>query len=236
MKNNKGFTLTELVAVLVILVLLMTMAYPNFANLSATAKSNYDNATKIIIRSAASMYVNNNKEKVDEKIQSDGEYCVPIGTLIAYEYLDAEIHDVNDIKIPDNRCVLVTMTTDSNSKNKYSYDIQDKTETPKTATGDFLPPLIKIKKLNTVECSNVMNISQIDDFYNNCQIEVTDNVDSAATFQILQLSEEEANATRSLKLDKMFTEENNKIFVNYSATDSSGNKAIPLQIQLVLPE
>ena len=32
MKNNKGFTLTELVAVLVILVLLMTMAYPNVAN------------------------------------------------------------------------------------------------------------------------------------------------------------------------------------------------------------
>ena len=236
MKNNKGFTLTELVAVLVILVLLMTMAYPNVANLANTAKSNYDNATKIIIRSAASMYVNNNKEKVDEKIQSDGEYCVPIGSLIAYEYLDSEIHDSEGKKIPDNQCVLVSLTTDENNKNKYSYDIQDKTSTPKTATGDFLPPLIKIKSLNTTECSNVMEISSIDDFYNNCAIEVTDNVDPTATFQILQLSEEEANATRSLKLDKIFTEENNKIFVSYSAIDSSENKAIPFQIQLILPE
>ena len=236
MKNNKGFTLTELVAVLVILVLLMAMAYPNFANLSTTAKGNYDNATKIIIRSAASMYVNNNKEKVDEKIQSDGEYCVPIGTLIAYEYLDSEIHDANGTAIPHDQCVLVTMTTDSNSKNKYSYDIQDKTANPKKATGDFLPPLIKLKKLNTTECDFVMNISNIEDFYNNCEVEVTDNVDETAKFQIIQISEEEANESRDLKLDKIFTEENNKIFINYTATDSSGNKAIPIQVQLILPE
>ena len=236
MKNNKGFTLTELVAVLVILIILMTMAYPNFSNLSSTAKSNYDNATKIIIRSAASMYVNNNKEKVDEKIQSDGEYCVPIGTLISYEYLDSEIQDANGKKIPDNQCVLVSITTDLNSKNKYSYDIQDKVKTPKVATGDFLPPLIKIKSKNSTVCDTVNNINTIEDYYNNCEVEVTDNVDKSATFQILQLSEEIANQSRSLKLDKMFTEENNKIFISYSAIDSSGNKAIPLQIQLILPE
>ena len=236
MKNNKGFTLTELVAVLVILIILMTMAYPNFSNLSSTAKSNYDNATKIIIRSAASIYVNNNKEKVDEKIQSDGEYCVPIGTLISYEYLDSEIQDANGKKIPDNQCVLVSITTDLNSKNKYSYDIQDKVKTPKVATGDFLPPLIKIKSKNSTVCDTVNNINTIEDYYNNCEVEVTDNVDKSATFQILQLSEEIANQSRSLKLDKMFTEENNKIFISYSAIDSSGNKAIPLQIQLILPE
>lgn len=235
MNNKKGFTLSELLAVLVILSLLMTLSFPNLSNLSDTAKSNYDNATKIILRSAASMYVNNNKEEVNQDIQKNGKTCIPIGKLVAYEYLDSEIEDLKGTKMSDDHCIIVTMQSDNN-KIRYNYDIQEKTNTPQKATGDYLPPIIKLKNKSSIECKEVMNITNIDEYTNNCEIEVTDNVDEKTSFQNIKLNEEQFNNDRSIKLYKVVNQEQNKVFIIYNATDSSGNKALPLQVQLVLPE
>ena len=95
MKKNKGFTLVELLGVLVITMLLLLLAFPNFSNLTNKAKSNYDSTTRVLIKSAATMYVNNNMQKIENAINNsqDGIICIPLGTLVANEYLDSDLED-----------------------------------------------------------------------------------------------------------------------------------------------
>lgn len=228
MKNKKGFTLTELLAVLVILALLMTLAFPNFSDLTSKAKSNYDRSTQVLIKSAARMYVNNNINDVEKQIanRSDNKTCIPIGKLIAYEYLDSEIKNSDHSNIDGRNCVVVTKTI-QNGSTKYSYEVSSTQKASNYGITDYLPPVITITGTN---CKSVMNISSIDD-YNRCVVSVSDDKQSGTkTFQNLKIKETDSS------LSKTIVQEGNKIFISYNAIDSSGNKAIPLQVQLTLPE
>lgn len=219
MKNSKGFTLVELMAVLVILALIITLAFPNFSDLASKAKSNYDASTKVMVKNAARMYVTNNTAEVEKNLQSNGgSYCIPIGKLIAYEYLDSDIKDKNGNSIDDNKCVAITK-----SGKTYQYD----TSLTQTVTGDFKPPVITITGTG---CKSVMSVNSYADFDNNCTVKAVDNIDSAKIFK--QIKEKESDS----KLSKVVVQENNKIFITYSAIDSSNNKSVPLQVQLTLPE
>lgn len=228
MKNKKGFTLVELLAVLVIMALLMTLAFPNFSSLTSKAKSNYDSSTKVLLRSAAKMYVSNNRQEVDEYLKSNTKYCLPVGKLIAYEYLDSDIKDVSENVIPNNKCINITKNGDD-----YLYNVD--TNDTINSSADYLPPIITITGSN---CKTIMNISSIDEF-NQCIVKATDDRDAAKTFKNIREKEEilsEERRKTEMVLDKTVVQEDNKIFVYYNATDSSGNKSISLQVQLTLPE
>ena len=48
MKNKKGFTLVELLAVMTLLLIITMLAYPNFAKLSTKVKNKFDYSTKLL--------------------------------------------------------------------------------------------------------------------------------------------------------------------------------------------
>ena len=87
MKNKKGFTLVELLCVIIIMVLLIIISYPNFSSLSGKSKTKYDNTTNVLIKNAASMYVNNHLDEFNTSTSKR----ITIGTLIQDEYVDGEI-------------------------------------------------------------------------------------------------------------------------------------------------
>ena len=126
MKNKKGFTLVELLGVIVIMVLLILMAFPNFSSISNKAKSKYDNTTKVLIKSAASMYVNNNLQKVENILSGSDttSLCIPIGTLVANEYLDSDLKNSNKENIDYRQCVYVIKEVVDN-KVEYKYEVSD---------------------------------------------------------------------------------------------------------------
>lgn len=222
MKNSKGFTLVELMAVLVILALIATLAFPNFSKLTENAKSNYDVSTKIMLKNAARMYVTNNTAEVEKYLQNNGSsYCLPVGKLVAYEYLDSEIDlkDKDGNPVEDNACIVITK-----SGKTYQYD----TSLVQKADGDYRPPVITITGTG---CKSVMSVNSYTDFDNNCTVKAVDNINTnTKIFKPIKEKETDSN------LSKVVVQENNKIFITYSATDSANNKSVPLQVQLTLPE
>ncbi len=58
--NNKGFTLVEVLAVLVILVVIMTIAIPNISSSLERSKSKQNAAKKEMLESYAELYISDN--------------------------------------------------------------------------------------------------------------------------------------------------------------------------------
>ena len=82
---KKGFTLIELMAVIVIIALIALFVFPNIVNqIKKSNDSNNDSLSSVII-SAAKRYVNDNPNDFGEK--KDHNYCIDINTLIDNDYL-----------------------------------------------------------------------------------------------------------------------------------------------------
>ena len=90
--NNKGFTLVELLAVLVILVAIMSIAIPTINSALERSKKNQTKQVEKILGSAASLYVSDHRRALkDEEIS-----CINVGTLVDEGYVtDEETEDVN---------------------------------------------------------------------------------------------------------------------------------------------
>lgn len=92
---KKGFTLIELMAVVVIISLVCLLTFPNIVNQIKKSKdANKDNVEKVVI-SAAKKYVNDNIDKYNE----EGDYCISVQELIDNDYLKEDIvkDEENDI-------------------------------------------------------------------------------------------------------------------------------------------
>ena len=92
---KKGFTLIELMAVVVIISLVCLLTFPNIVNQIKKSKdANKDNVEKVVI-SAAKRYVNDNIDKYNE----EGDYCIAVQDLINNDYLKEDIvkDEENDI-------------------------------------------------------------------------------------------------------------------------------------------
>ena len=93
--NNKGFTLVEVLAVLVILVVIMSIAIPNISSSVERSKSKQDDARKKILISAAELYVADNKNYVYIHL-NDGEYEISLSDLVSNGYVtEDQIKDSN---------------------------------------------------------------------------------------------------------------------------------------------
>ena len=63
--NNKGFTLVEVLAVVVIMSILIAIMIPNVSNLITEQKQNATNEIKRSLKSAARIYISDNKYKIE---------------------------------------------------------------------------------------------------------------------------------------------------------------------------
>lgn len=209
MKNEKGFTLVEVMAVMIIMMIIMIMAFPNFTEMTKSAKGSYDINTQKFIKNAARMYVNNN---IDE-FTNNGTYDLPVGKLIAYEYLDSDIKNYSgNNPISDNTIVVVTRGLE-NGKTKFTYAI----DTTRTATGDYYPPVLTLKKGTEVVNPDTVTATTLQEYESMYTVVANETLNSDGIKKVI---------TRGYS-EKI-------LLIEYTATDTSGNKAIPLKVKLTI--
>lgn len=217
-KNKKGFTLVEMLAAIGILLLITILTYPSFNKLNKKTEEKFDYSIKTIVENAAKIYVDNNKELIDEKITSNnGKYCLPVATLSSYDYLDTPIKKSDGENLNLKSCVYITKENEDN-KIKYIYELSS--DTVKDGV-DYLPPIIMLKnKIPTANCTLNMYNNNVtkEDFDNLCDIKVTD--DKTTDFVL------GTNITVSQVTD------GDALILTYEAVDESGNKSKPLEIKL----
>ena len=217
-KNKKGFTLVEMLAAIGILLLITILTYPSFNKLNKKTEEKFDYSIKTIVENAAKIYVDNNKELIDEKITSNnGKYCLPVATLSSYDYLDTPIKKSDGENLNLKSCVYITKENEDNNI-KYIYELSS--DTVKDGV-DYLPPIIMLKnKIPTANCTLNMYNNNVtkEDFDNLCDIKVTD--DKTTDFVL------GTNITVSQVTD------GDALILTYEAVDESGNKSKPLDIKL----
>lgn len=97
--NNRGFTLVEVLAVIVILVIIVSIAIPNIsASLERQDCKITKNRAKLI-ESSAKFYVSDNRNMVNSKLNSDQKCKIEISKLKG-KYLTED--DLKDKKNEDN--------------------------------------------------------------------------------------------------------------------------------------
>lgn len=103
---KKGFTLVEIMAVILLMGLLVVFALPEVVNQINKKGEEVDSVTKEIIYSAADLYVKQN----DIVIEDNKSYCeITLQDLINAEYLDiSSATYASGNKIPTNRIIKVT--------------------------------------------------------------------------------------------------------------------------------
>ena len=217
-KNKKGFTLVEMLAAIGILLLITILTHPSFNKLNKKTEEKFDYSIKTIVENAAKIYVDNNKELIDEKIASNnGKYCLPVATLSSYDYLDTPIKKSDGENLNLKSCVYITKENEDNNI-KYIYELSS--DTVKYGV-DYLPPIIMLKnKIPTANCTLNMYNNNVtkEDFDNLCDIKVTD--DKTTDFVL------GTNITVNQVTD------GDALILTYEAVDESGNKSKPLEIKL----
>lgn len=116
---KKGFTLVELLAVIIILGLLTIIAIPSIIGILNNEKKNISNSMKNIIINASSLYIEDNSgvyPKVNNNV-----YCIKLESLVNDNRLSKPLKDpVTNKEIDLNKYVKVSIINDL-----YNYDIVD---------------------------------------------------------------------------------------------------------------
>ncbi len=116
---KKGFTLVELLAVIIILGLLTIIAIPSIIGILNNEKENISDSMKNIIINASSLYIEDNSgvyPKVNNNV-----YCIKLESLVNDNRLSKPLKDpVTNKGIDLNKYVKVSIINDL-----YNYDIVD---------------------------------------------------------------------------------------------------------------
>lgn len=89
---KKGFTLVELLAVIVLLTLIFALVYPNILEISEKQEGKIDEAKKALINSAVLNYMNANLNQYPQSIGKN--YCIKIETLDSEALIPVDVSDV----------------------------------------------------------------------------------------------------------------------------------------------
>ena len=118
---NKGFTLIELVASIVILSILALLAFPAILNVLNKSNQNVNKALKQTLISSAEEYVNDNKNSFPKPIENEDDIVkeIDINVLLENGYIDKELYK-KYCEI-ENDSITVKATT-----YKYEYQYNDK--------------------------------------------------------------------------------------------------------------
>ena len=112
--KDKGYTLIELLGVMMILALLVSFVIPSIINTLKSSTDKKDNLTNDLIINAAEMYVEDNGNEFN--VISQKTYCITIDKLVDGNYLKDSVISSNDDK---NKIVKVTYI------DKFNYEVVD---------------------------------------------------------------------------------------------------------------
>ena len=88
---KKGFTLAELIGVVIILALIALLAFPPILNSIRKTKGELSDASKEILYNATELYVSENLN--DFPKYNGNTYCVTLNDLVTNEYLPTKVYD-----------------------------------------------------------------------------------------------------------------------------------------------
>ena len=124
--NKKGFTIVELLAVLIILSLIAVIIYPNIIRSVRSTKNDLSNIQINNIKESAKMYVNDNVG-TDNFFDSNNEE-VSLKKLVDDGYIDGSTYDILNNKEYNlvNSKVIITRTGEyPNYVYEYNLDLHD---------------------------------------------------------------------------------------------------------------
>ena len=98
--NNKGFTLVELLAVLVILVAIMSIAIPSISSSLERSKAKQEESRAKLLKSAAELYVTDHRNNITKSTCD-----IKIQTLYDENYIDEEATKDSDGEYITEKCV-----------------------------------------------------------------------------------------------------------------------------------
>lgn len=104
---KNGFTLIEILAIVVIIGLIFVLVLPKITNSLKNKKSDIDKTTTNIVISAAKLYVMDNTNKF---VRVDGSIsCMPLAQLVKTGYLEGPVKNVtDDADITNKKTVQIT--------------------------------------------------------------------------------------------------------------------------------
>lgn len=122
--KNKGFTLMELLGVIVIISLLLIIVFPNITNSVKNSSKKTDKLTEDLIFNASDMYISNHSNLFT---QVEGKkFEITLKDLVDDSLLVSPIKYEEDDDITKLKCVEVTYTN-----NKYHYELKNSGECEK---------------------------------------------------------------------------------------------------------
>lgn len=119
--NKRGFTLIEILAVVMLISLIFILVIPKITNSLKKKKSDIDITTTNLVLSAAKLYVQDNSSKFEK---TDGNVsCIPLNILVRKGYLESSVKNVtDDIYITNTKSIKITYN------DKFIYELVDKKE------------------------------------------------------------------------------------------------------------
>ena len=115
--KNRGYTLLELLGVIVILALLTTLVFPSVLNAIKKSSNQTDKLSMDLISNAADLYIENNVN--DFKKRNGSKFIIEIDELIEDGNLPSSVK-ISDIDNIEDKCVQVIYIN-----NKYTYELKD---------------------------------------------------------------------------------------------------------------
>ena len=116
---KKGFTLVELIGVVIILALIALLAFPPILNSIRKTKTELSDASKEILYNAANLYVSENLNDFPKR--NGNIFCVTLNTLSSKEYLPTKVYDsVTGEEISQDSLIEIKVENDS-----YTYNMNN---------------------------------------------------------------------------------------------------------------
>lgn len=103
MKNKNGFTLVELLAVIVVLAIIITIAVPSAISISNKIKAKMEDTKRQMIVDAAKLYGQENPSSVVNSIDNCSSSKITVGTLVNDGYIKKDdVKNGNVVNPKDN--------------------------------------------------------------------------------------------------------------------------------------
>ena len=114
--RNKGYTLIELLGVMIILALLLSLVIPSIINVIKSSTEKSDNLINDLVIDATELYIDDYSSEFYEIYGNT--YCIPLTELVELNYLKENI-EYEGKDITDTKSVKISYT------DKYNYEIVD---------------------------------------------------------------------------------------------------------------
>lgn len=115
--KNKGFTLVELIAIIIILGVITTLTFASLTKSIKNAELKEVETFNKTLESATQLFVETRLDEIPELSNAGQSFVVNLNTLIDYKYVKADITNPTDC---DMENIIITATKNANMTISYT--------------------------------------------------------------------------------------------------------------------